>query len=190
MPRIKMGFEDQPRKTDKKLVDRLVDELQANRESGQPFIYEQAFSTGKVRALVVWDEWKELPLDQRTNIILAAIEQSDGREYRARVALASGLTVPEGVAAGMLPYQIITARRSGDKVTFEQCWEAMLAEGASQLFGPDVLQLRFPTEESAEACRKRLIKRYPDSNDIWIVSRELTAQDFGQANESVAFGPG
>src|SRR5947209_20236959 len=97
MPRIKMGFEDQPRKTDKKLVDRLVDELKSNRESGQPFIYEQAFSTGKVRVLVIWDDWKDLPLEQRTNIILSALEQSDGRDYRAKVALASGLTVPQGL---------------------------------------------------------------------------------------------
>src|SRR5581483_83968 len=186
MPRIKMGFEDQPRKTDKKLVDQLVDELKAGRESGQPFIYEQAFSTGKLRVLVIWDTWKDLPLEQRTNIIHSAIEQSDGKDYRAKVALASGLTVPEGVAAGVLPYQIITALRKGDKVTFEQCRDAMLAEGASQLLGPKVPQLRFPTEESAEACRKRLTKRLPGSDDIWMVTREITAQDFGQASESVA----
>src|SRR5581483_9642887 len=120
MPRIKMGFEDQPRKTDAKLVERLVDELGAGRESGQPFIYEQAYSTGKIRVLVIWDEWKDLPLEQRTNIILSAIEQSDGKDYRANVALANGLTVPEGVAAGMLPYQIILAHRKTDKVTVEQ----------------------------------------------------------------------
>ena len=89
MPRIKMGFEEQPRKTDKKLVDRLVDELKANRESGQPFIYEQAFSTGKVRVLVIWDDWKDLTLEQRTSIIVSAIELSDGKDYRAKVALAS-----------------------------------------------------------------------------------------------------
>jgi hypothetical protein len=185
-----MGFEDQPRKTDAKLVERLVDELQANRESGQPFIYEQTFSTGKIRVLVIWDDWKDLPLEERTNIILSAVEKSDGKDYRARVALASGLTVPEGVAAGMLPYQIITARRKGDGVTLEQCRAAMLAEGASQWFGPNLLQLRFPTEESAEACRRRLIKRLPNSDEIWIVSREITAQDFGQVSESVALGPG
>jgi hypothetical protein len=190
MPRIKMGFEDQPRKTDANLVGRLVDELKANRESGQPFIYEQAFSTGKIRVLVIWDDWKDLPLEERTNIILAAIEKSDGKDYRANVALASGLTVPEGVAAGMLPYQIIPAHRKGDKVTLEQCRKAMLEEGASQLFGPNVLPLRFPTEDSAEACRKRLIKRLPNSDEIWIVSREITAQDFGQVSESVALGPG
>ena len=190
MPRIKMGFEDRPRRTDKTLVDRLVDELKAGRESGQPFIYEQAFSTGKVKILAIWDDWKDLPLEERTNIIISAIEQSDGKGYRAKVALASGLTVPEGVVAGVLPYQIITARRKEDRVTFDECWKAMLAEGASQLFGPKVLQLRFPTEESAEACRKRLIKNLPGSEEIWIVSREITAQDFGQAGDSVAVGPG
>jgi hypothetical protein len=176
--------------TDTKLVDRLVVELKANNESGQPFIYEQVFSTGKVRVLVIWDAWKDFPLEQRTNIILSAIEQSDGKDYRAKVALASGLTVPEGVAAGMLPYQIITALRKSDTVTKEECWEAMLAEGASELFGPKALQLRFPTEESAEACRERLIKKVPNSDEIWIVSREVTAQDFGQASESIAIGPG
>jgi len=190
MPRIKMGFEDPLRKTDKKLVDKLVDELKANRESGQPFIYEQAFSTGKVRVLVIWDDWKDLPLEQRTTIILSAIEQSDGKDYRAKVALASGLTFPEAAAAGMLPYEVMTARRKDDKVTFKQCGEAMLAEGASQLFGPSVLKLRFPTEDAAEACRQRLIKRLPNSDEIWIVSREFTAQDFGQVSESVAIGPG
>jgi hypothetical protein len=66
----------------------------------------------------------------------------------------------------------------------------MLAEGASHLFGPKILQLRFPTEDSAEACRNRLIKRLPNSDEIWIVSREITAQDFGQTSESVAIGPG
>ena len=190
MPRIKMGFEDQPRKTDAKLVERLVDELKANRESGQPFIYEQSFSTGKIRILVIWDDWKDLPLEERTNIILSAIERSDGKDYRAKVALASGLTIPEGVAAGMLPYQIIVARRKGDKATLEQCWDAMLAEGASRLFGSNVPQLRFPTEEAAEACHKRLIKRVPNSDEIWIISREITAQDFGQASESAVVSPG
>ncbi len=190
MPRIKMGFEDQPRKTDKKLVDRLVDELKANRESGQPFIYEHAFSTGKERVLVIWDDWKDLPLEQRTNVILSAIEQSDGKDYRAKVALASGLTVPEGVAAGVLPYQIIIAHRKGDRVTSEQCWQAMIGEGASQLFGQKAPQLRFPTEESAEACRQRLVKKLAGSDDIWIVSREITAQDFFQLSESAAVEPG
>jgi hypothetical protein len=183
-----MGFDAVPLKADRKYVDRLVEELGADREAGQPFIYEQGFSTGKVRILVVWDEWKELTLEQRTNVIHSAIEQSDGKEYRTRVALASGLTVPEGVAAGMLPYQILAARRNSDHVTFDQCRQAMLEEGASQLFGPDILQLRFPTEDAAESSRKRLIAELPGSDDIWIVTKELSAQDFAPSWDSIGHG--
>ncbi len=57
----------------------------------------------------------------------------------------------------MFPYQVGTALRKGDPVTFEDCQNAMLAEGASRLFGPGVLQLRFATEEEAEACQQRLM---------------------------------
>ena len=60
------------------------------RQVRQPFIYEQSFTTGKIRVLVIWDDWKDLPLEERTNIILAAVEKADGRDYRTRVALASG----------------------------------------------------------------------------------------------------
>ncbi len=186
MPRVKLGFEDTPRNAVGNLVDRLSDELKSTRESGQPFIYEQTFNTGRIKILVVWDEWKDLPLEQRTNIILSAIERSDGKDYRAKVALANGLTVPEAAAAGMLPYQIITARRNSDAVTPEQCREAMLAEGASRLFGPDTPQLRFPDEESAKACMKRLINRLPGSDEIWLLTREISALDFGQTQSAAA----
>jgi hypothetical protein len=43
-------------------------------------------------------------------------EQAEGAAYRDRIALASGLTVPEAHAAGMLPYQIIAALRKNDPV--------------------------------------------------------------------------
>ena len=185
MPRVKIGSPDAPRKVDAKLVGKLVDELEANRASGQPFIYEETFPTGKIRVLVLWDEWKDLPLEERTNIILAAIEKSDGSAYRDKVALASGLTIPEAYAAGMLPYRIIAAPRKTDAVTLEQCQVAELAEGASRLsgqcFGFETLLLPFPTEEAAEACKRRLIERLPGSDDIWVVLREVSAQDLGQA---------
>jgi hypothetical protein len=169
MPRVQSGFQESPRKADGKLVERLVDELKTGRGPGQPFIYETSFSAGKIKILVMWDEWKELPLEQRTNIILSAVEQSEGKDYRAKIARASGLTFPEAVAAGMLPYQI-TALRKEVPVNREQCREAMLAEGGSKLFGRTI-QLRFPDEEAAEACKKRLIKRLPKSEDIWVITR-------------------
>src|SRR5262249_49233519 len=141
MPRIKMGFSDSKRLPPRALVEKLVDELNNNHESGQPFIYEQEYSTGKIRALVMWDEWKELPLEERTATILAAYEQAEGKDYRTKIALASGLTIPEAAAAGMLPYLIVPILRKSDPVAFEQCQQAMLEEGATKLSKPDLLQL-------------------------------------------------
>lgn len=185
MARVKLGFDEPPRPVGGALIDRLVEELHSGAESGQPFIYEQTFLTGKIKLLVVWDDWKDLPLEHRTRIILAAVERADGKEYRARVALASGLTVPEAAAAAMLPYQIITAIRKSDPVTFEQCRDAMLAEGASTIFGPEVLQLRFPTRDAAEASLKRLSENLPGSEDVWVINRDVTIHDYGQGHDGV-----
>src|SRR5215813_7448841 len=113
MPRIRRGFEERPRRSVGNLVERLVDELKSNRQSGQPMIEEEEFPTRKLRVNVIWDEWDRVPLEDRTATILRAYEQAEGRDYRDRIALASGLTIPEAHAAGMLPYQIIAAIRDG-----------------------------------------------------------------------------
>jgi hypothetical protein len=136
-------------------------------------IEEEAFPTGKLRVNVIWDEWDRAPLEDRTATILRAYEQAEGREYRDRIALASGLTVPEAHAAGMLPYQVIAAVRPGDRVTREQCRQALTEEGASILFGKDSPQLRFATEEEAEAARKRLADRLPNSEPVWVITKEV-----------------
>src|SRR5712691_9680799 len=135
MPRKRRGFEEPPRRTVASLVARLVDDLKSARESGQPLIEEEEFPAKKLRVNVVWDEWDHVPLEDRTATILRAYEQAEGREYRDRIALASGLTVPEAQAAGMLPYQVIAAVRKGDPVTADQCCQALIEEGASTLFG-------------------------------------------------------
>lgn len=80
-------------------------------------------------------------------------------------------------AAGMLPYQIIAAVRKNDSVTREQAQQAFLEEGASRLLDPQTPQLRFATEEEAEACRQRLLHRFPGTDDVWIILREITDQD-------------
>src|SRR5262249_31672516 len=135
MPRKRRGFEEPPRHTVGSLVERLVDELQSDRQSGQPLIEEDVFPTGKIRVNVIWDEWDRIPLEDRTATILRAYEQAEGRDYRDRIALTSGLTVPEAHAASMLPYQVIAAVRKGDPVTTDQCRRALIEEGASLLFG-------------------------------------------------------
>jgi hypothetical protein len=159
------------------LAERLANELRNNRESGQPLIDEQEFPSGKSRVTVLWDEWDHLPLEDRTAVILRAYDLAEGRGYRDKVALASGLTVPEAYAAGMLPFQIIPALRKGDAVTPEDCRRAMIEEGASTLLGTDKPQLRFASEEEAEAARKRLVRRLPSSEQVWVITQELGKVD-------------
>ncbi len=175
MARIKRQISDLPRPARIELVDRLVAELRKDRKSGQPVIDEREFASGKLLVNVIWDEWDHLPLEDRTSVILRAYELAEGREYRDRVALASGLTVPEAHAAGMLPFQILPALRRGDKVTAEQCRQAMIEEGASILLEADKPQLRFATEEDAEGARSRLVERLPESEPVWLISREVGA---------------
>jgi hypothetical protein len=153
-------------------------------------IYEHVFRTGKVRVSVIWDKWQDVPLQERSATILRAYEMAEGPESRDRIALASGLTVPEAHAAGMLPYRIITALRKSDPVTYSQARQAMLDEGGSQLFNSMMVQLRFATEEEAEAARQRLIQRFPGSEDVWMIEREVTAQDLANAQDWAKMGEG
>jgi hypothetical protein len=172
MPRKRRGFEEPPPCTIAHLVARLADELKSDRVSGQPMIEEGEFPTKKLRVNVIWDDWDRVGLEDRTATILRAYEQAEGQDFRDRIALASGLTVPEAHAAGMLPSQVIAAVRKSDPVTMEQCRKALIEEGASVLFGEEQPQLRFATEEEAEAARKRLAQRLPNSDEVWVITRE------------------
>jgi hypothetical protein len=71
--------------------------------------------------MVIWDAWDHLSLEDRTTVILRAYELAEGRGYRAKLTLASGLTAAEAYTARMLPFQIIPALRRGDPITAEQC---------------------------------------------------------------------
>jgi hypothetical protein len=113
---------------------------------------------------------------------------AEGAGYRDRIALASGLTVPEAHAAGMLPYEIIPALRKGDLVTEEQTRQALLEEGGTQLGHWRKVPLRLATQEEAEAARQRLIRRFPGSEDVWMINREITAQDFAKTFDSAEVG--
>jgi hypothetical protein len=183
MPRKKTGPELRMREIKTDFADKLAAELKDSKEYGQPLIFEETYRTGKVRVNVIWDAWYGMPLQLRSATILRAYEIAEGAEFRDRIALASGLTVPEAYAAGMLPYQIIAAVRKGDPVTLDQAREALLQEGGSQLFNSPKVQLRFTTEEDAQAARQRLIERFPASDDVWIITGEMTTQDLGKAQD-------
>ncbi len=72
-----------------------------------------------------------------TSAIFQAYEQAEGPESKEKIVLASGLTIPEAEAVGMLPFQIIPALRKDDKVSIEECRQAMIDVGASVLLDPN-----------------------------------------------------
>ncbi len=187
MPRIRIGHEVRGTARNE-LAEQLAKELKNGREFGQPFIYEQEYRTGKLRVSVVWDRWNGMALQERTATILRAYESAEGADYRDRIALASGLTVPEAHAAGMLSYEIIAALRKGDPVTEDQARQAMLEEGGTQLGHEGRVQLFLATQEQAETSRRRLIARFPGSDDVWIINREITADDFATGQDSAEVG--
>jgi hypothetical protein len=181
MPRKKIRFEEPPRAVGGGLAERLAEELRADRASGQPVILEQEFPNGNLRVTVIWDEWDQQPLESRSSIILRAYELAEGRGQRDKIALASGLTIPEAHAAGMLPFQIIPALREGDAVTADECHQAMIAEGASVLLDPRKPQLRFASEAEAHAARERLQERLLNSRPVWVINEEAgRVEDWAQ----------
>lgn len=176
MPRIKRGLTATAKPRHPGLTAELAAELRADRAAGQPRIEEQHFpTTSAIRVSVFWDRWAGLPDEDRSEVILQAYEQVEGKAYRDRIALAFGLTLPEAHESGLLPYRVLPLLRKGDPVSAEQCQDALLAEGASALFGSQGPQLRFATEEEAEAARHRLIAAVPGSEEVWAVTRDVGA---------------
>lgn len=174
MPRIILGHEHElPQFPD--LVTELAEELKSTRSFGQPIIREQQFpKTEAIRTTVIWDKWEFMSDEDRLATILQAYEEVEGQEFRDRLALAVGLTVPEAQASGILPVQVTTALRSSDPVTAEQCRDAMIKLGASVLSNPEQPVLRFATVEEAEECVKELVKILPGSDPVWVIRQEVT----------------
>src|SRR5262249_924963 len=90
------------------LVDELAAELKQNLHPAQPIIDEFHFpETNSVKVTVVWDAWKPLYDEDRTDVIMQAYEDAEGKGYADRLVLAAGYTVPEAAAYGILPYRVV-----------------------------------------------------------------------------------
>jgi hypothetical protein len=173
MPRVRRQSEKSTPLRFPKLVRELVTELKNSRAFGQPYIEEQVFPrTNAMRINVVWDKWERVSDEDRADTIHHAYEQVEGKEFSDRIALAIGLTVPEAVEMGVLPFQIAPMLRKDDSVTLDQCRTAMIALGASTLHDPEQPQLRFATREEAEACVQQLSKQLPGSGPVWLITHD------------------
>jgi hypothetical protein len=173
MPRTKLPPAERLRRHPRSLVGLLAEELKSPKASGQPVVSEEHYKTGLIRVIVLWDRWKGWPHEDRTLSILSSYREAEGDEFADRISLATGLTFPEAISSGMLPFQIIPALRKGDPVTADQCVQAMIDEGASVLVYAENPQLRFPSEVDAKEALKRLSERLPQSEEVWQIVRNV-----------------
>jgi hypothetical protein len=156
-----------------KLVKRLAQELKSPGEGAQPLILEQIIeSTGSRHVHVVWDRWQEIPDEQRSAIIEEAYRQAEGPQRAAEITLASGVTPPEALVLGLLPFKLVSIRQRDDaKPTLAAYKKAITGEVAATLLGPKAEELRYPRLEDAEAAKRRLEKTLPASQ--WTIVQEV-----------------
>ena len=179
MSRTTKGLARPARQVDKELLAVLVEELERKRDFGQPHIEEEIFPrTNLIKVTVLWDRWREIPDIDRTETILQAYEKVEGKDYRDRITLAGGYTYPEAHEMGYLPYRIIPAVRPGDPVQLDQCYDAMVGQGASTLFDPETPLLLLPNRAETEACKRRLIKDLPGSENVWLWEKDFSPPEY------------
>ncbi len=163
----------------KSLLESLKMERQHPSPSGEPMIFEiPVEEPDRIEALVVWQEWEDVPSVERTNVILEAYE-----DQRDRLAQAVGVTYEEAMQQQLLPYSVVSAldrpkllrlMRPGleeQRKYREEIHNAMLQEGGIRRVG-DKVELRFPTNEMAEQARMRLVERFRDG--YWSVAHSST----------------
>ncbi len=130
------------------LVVKLAEFLLQPPLKGQPFIIRKSIgTTGLQNLIVIWDRWHGVPLQERTEIILAANDTLE-TTMRANLSLALGRTMDEAISLGYLPFRVEPISRSGSSADRDRILNALREEGAVET--GQGLQLRFPTLEQAQ----------------------------------------
>ena len=159
------------------LLDELIRELEDPKPIGQPIILEDdKLERNCLQVQVAWDRWEDCPREARSGIIAEAYEHVFGPERRKEITLALGLTIPEAAAMGLLPFQLLPARKKDENPAHDEYCKAMVQAGASVLSNVEEPELRCATLDDARETVKRLTQVVPNSEWI-IVKHELTAFD-------------
>jgi hypothetical protein len=84
------------------LRQELIEELRAPRESGQPEVLFEGGGKGQpVHVYVIWDQWGDLPQQERSDVIMDAYEEHYGQDEALNVTVAMGLTSDEARRMGI-----------------------------------------------------------------------------------------
>lgn len=104
MPLARIVHRSDPRH--QSLRERLIQEWTApNSSATEPIIIEEgSLSVGQtftVHLYVIWSEWADLDQTERSEIIMDACEQVQGRDFALNVTVAMGLTAKEAERMGI-----------------------------------------------------------------------------------------
>lgn len=156
------------------LVQALAKELRHPSSKSMPYVLEESIAgTGLRTVTVIWDRWKPIREEERSDIILAAYESAEGENFAASIALPTGLTPTEAFALGYLRFKLEPARSENDAISAKEYHKAITVEGGTALLSqtPDVL--RFARSEEAEAAKSRLQTSLPGSR--WSLVEERSS---------------
>lgn len=172
MPRFILNKPPKPPEHDK-LVRRLVQELRAPGDDSLPLILEQSIeATGSRHVHVIWDRWKDLSEEQRSDVVWEAYTQAEGAKAAEEITIATGATPAEAVVLGLLPFKLVPARKRHEAAPpMAKCKKALKAEARNTVLGSDADELRYPRLEDADQARRRLEKALPGSE--WVVVQEV-----------------
>ncbi len=159
-------FKTLQKKTRRELVRQLAGELSGPAESNGPIVFEIPLGQTHMKdVLVIWDKFRDVGVEERTEIIMDAYRQAfkETNDIDKTISLAAGLTCEDAWEATYLPYVVEPAQ----DVELAQVKDALVAEGALVLPAGKV-QLHLPTRVMAEAAVRRLRQKFPDAN--WHIS--------------------
>jgi hypothetical protein len=157
MPRYQIKRSAVDPQVRERLVNILANELRGQASAQGPAVFEEEVTgTDTFHVLVLWEQWQDIPTEERGAMILDAYERS-AAEVAPRITVTLGVTLDEALAMNLLPYQVSPMRKSSHPVSYAELEAAMRAEGAVQT--PAGLRMYFPSRKAAEDAYQRLSAR-------------------------------
>jgi hypothetical protein len=165
-----------PRRSTESLVNELAGRIAAPGESAEaPFILQDRIPQTRTRhVVVIWDAWADRDRAERAGMIMDAYAAS-GRLGDDTIPVAMGLTEPEALDLGYLPYSIIALRKNTDPVSPADLKRALEQIGGVQVRKGSLLEVRFPTSALAQHAYRLLLQRVP--GPYWQIQHEKVAAD-------------
>src|SRR5437016_4692840 len=140
MPRVIVRSKPRSPEFDR-LVHRLVQELKTPGSGPQPLIMEEEVAATRSRHVrVIWDQWKQVPDEQREDIILEAYKQAEGPAYADQITVINGLTGSEALALGLLPWKVEPNPGKSGGPSEEDYGRALLSEQKQTVLGTNSIK--------------------------------------------------